>query len=861
MNRNDWEASLSFRIDRFQRLALDALDDGRSVLVAAPTGAGKTLVADYAIDAAAGQGLRSFYTTPIKALSNQKFRDLGDRLGPERVGLLTGDNSINGDGQVVVMTTEVLRNMIYAGRTDLDDLGVVVLDEVHYLQDSYRGPVWEEVILQLPPHVVLVCLSATVSNASELGEWLETVRGPTSVVVEERRPVELDHLYLVGDRSATEPHLVPVLVDGEPNPEGARFDVDRSTGDRDRRRTGRHADGRKGGRPRRRFETPDRLEVLDVLADRELLPAIVFVFSRAGCDDAMNRCLDAGVRLTDSAEQRRIREIVDAHVDDLGNADLHVLDFARWRAGLEAGVAAHHAGMVPPFKEAVEACFIEGLVRLVFATETLALGVNMPARSVVIERMTKFNGERREFLTPGDYTQLTGRAGRRGIDDRGAAVVLWAPQVAFERIAALAGSRSFHLASAFRPTYNMAINLVRRVDPAGARDVLGRSFAQFQADRDVVRSEQRVRRKRSQLADLESSLDDRIAIERARDSRRDHEERRRAARWQVEATLDRQRPGSVIGGPSGQPLLILSVAHRKGGLKVRAIDAERIVTLVGVDDFVEIPEVLGHVELRPDFAPKNADHRREASAQLADADLRTSPTDHEPPALLEVSDVDLRKLRRVERLEREVRQSERRLASTSGSLSRQLDRVLQLLDGWGYVDGWALTERGDILSRVYHEADLLVAEAVGSGTLDGLDAAELAAVVSTFVYEHRRPGPPPAPRWPTLAVESAVHQIGRIASDLNDEERNLDLPETRQIDAGFAHLAYLWASGRPLGEVIEHEELSGGDFVRNVRQVVDLLRQLGHVAPSTATGAVARAAARSLDRGVVSASAALGDEA
>jgi ATP-dependent RNA helicase HelY len=856
--RDEWEAALPHRVDRFQADALDALDDGRSVLVSAPTGSGKTLVADYAIDAARGQRLRSFYTTPIKALSNQKFRDLGGRLGTEHVGLLTGDNSINGEADVVVMTTEVLRNMIYAGRTDLDDLGVVILDEVHYLQDSYRGPVWEEVILQLPPHVALVCLSATVSNASELGEWLETVRGPTSVVTEDRRPVELDHLYLVGDRAAPEPHLLPVLVDGEPNPEGGRFDLDRQEGNGRRRGGGRGQ--RHRGRPRQRFETPRRLEVLDVLAEHGLLPAIVFVFSRAGCDDAMRHCLDAGVRLTDPAEQQRIREIVDDHTAGLTDADLDVLEFTRWRAALEAGVAAHHAGMVPPFKEAVEACFIEGLVRLVFATETLALGVNMPARSVVIERMRKFNGERREFLTPGEYTQLTGRAGRRGIDDRGAAVALWAPQVPFERIANLAASRSFRLASAFRPTYNMAINLVRRVDPAGAHDVLGRSFAQFQADRGVVRSEQRLRRKRQQLAELVDTIDDRAAIEEARERRREVSEERRSARWQIEATLDRQRPGAVIEGPVGQPLAVLSVAHRKGGIKVRAIDAERSVTTVGVTDFHASPEVLGHVEIRPDFAPKNPDHRREVAELLGAADLRSAVGGGGMPAMPDVTDGDLRRLSRIERLEREIRLSERRLAGQSGSLARQLDRVLQVLDGWGHLDGWSLTSRGEILSRIYHEADLLVAEAVAAGTLDGLDPPEVAAVVSTFVYEHRSPAPPPPPRWPSRRVEQAVKQIGRLAADLNDEERRLDLPESRTVDAGFCHLAHRWASGQALGRLIEHEDLSGGDFVRTVRQVVDLLRQISNVAPSSETAAASRAAARSLDRGVVAASAAVGGD-
>ena len=248
------------------------------------------------------------------------------------------------------------------------------------------------------------------------------------------------------------------------------------------------------GRPRRRFFTPRRVEVIDRLQDEGMLPAITFIFSRKACDEARDVCLDAGLRLTTPDERARVRAIVDERTAALADADLDVLGFDRFLAGLEMGVAAHHAGMVPPFKEAVEACFTEGLTKAVFATETLALGVNMPARSVVIERLTKFSGERRELLTPGEYTQLTGRAGRRGIDDVGYAIVLWSPFVPFEQVAALASSRTYALRSAFRPTYNMAANLVRRYEPDEAHHLLNLSFAQFQADKAVVRLEARIER-------------------------------------------------------------------------------------------------------------------------------------------------------------------------------------------------------------------------------------------------------------------------------------------------------------------------------------------------------------------------------
>ena len=335
-----------FQLDSFQRRAIQSLDRGHSVLVAAPTGAGKTVVAEHAVERALQQRTRAFYTTPIKALSNQKFRDLRVRHGDDAVGLMTGDNVIAADAPIIVMTTEVLRNMLYAGSSALDDLDYVVLDEVHYLQDAYRGPVWEEVIVHLPSSVRLVCLSATVSNAEELAEWITMVRGPTDLVVEHERPVELRNLYLVGDRSAERDHLLPTLVDGKANPEGERFD--------DHRRNGGSGNGRRRGRgPRRRWHTPKRVPVIERLADEDMLPAIVFVFSRAGCDEAVRTVMQSGMRLADAADAGRIREIAARHTAPLSGSDLEILGHERWLRALENGVAGHHAGKVPAIKEAV----------------------------------------------------------------------------------------------------------------------------------------------------------------------------------------------------------------------------------------------------------------------------------------------------------------------------------------------------------------------------------------------------------------------------------------------------------------------------------------------------------------------------
>ena len=413
----------SFDLDDFQVAALEHLDAGRSVVVSAPTGSGKTYVAEYAIDAARMRGKRSVYTTPIKALSNQKYRDLRGWLGKDSVGLLTGDNSINGDGQAVVMTTEVLRNMLYAEPERLRDIDVVVMDEVHYLQNTFRGPVWEEVIIHLPDHIQIVALSATVSNAEELAEWMSAVHGPCSAVTETTRPVRLRSSFMVGEKGNGRRHVVPTLKKGRPNPDGRRFD-----GQGGGRSRGRNQSDRGRRQP---YRTPRRSEVVEELERRGLLPVITFIFSRAGCEDAVSQLRQSGVHLTDADTEAKIVEHVEKRTADLSDEDKAALGYSTWLRGLRSGLAAHHAGIVPLFKETVEELFAKGYLRAILATETLALGINMPARTVVIERLTKFTGERHELLTPADYTQLTGRAGRRGIDDEGHAFVLWTPFTEF----------------------------------------------------------------------------------------------------------------------------------------------------------------------------------------------------------------------------------------------------------------------------------------------------------------------------------------------------------------------------------------------------------------------------------------------
>jgi ATP-dependent RNA helicase HelY len=872
VDRGELLAGYDFTLDDFQLRAVAALDAGRSVLVAAPTGSGKTVVAEYAVARALAEGGKAFYTAPIKALSNQKYSDLARRHGSERVGLLTGDNSINGDAPVVVMTTEVLRNMIYAGSDALVGLRYVVLDEVHFLQDAYRGPVWEEVIIHLPADVRLVCLSATVSNAEELAEWISTVRGATDAVIEERRPVELQNLYCVGDKDSPDLHLLPTLVDDRPNPEADRLDDETS------QLRGRGV----RGRPRRRFFTPRRVEMIERLHDEGMLPAITFIFSRRACDEARDTCLDAGLRLTTPDERARVRAIVDERTATLADADLDVLGFDRFLAGLEAGVAAHHAGMVPPFKEAVEACFTEGLTKAVFATETLALGVNMPARSVVIERLTKFTGERRELLTPGEYTQLTGRAGRRGIDEIGYAIVLWSPFVPFEQVAALASSRTYALRSAFRPTYNMAANLVHRYEPSQAHHLLNLSFAQYQADQAVVRIEARIERQQARLQRLRAEATcERGDVEEYRRLRTAAQETRRAARSGSDgerdrtfAALSRLAPGDVVV-VDGTRLAVLSVAFRKGNPRLHVVDERSKPRTIGADELSEAPRAVGSVELPVPYNPNNRAFQHQVGEALRRARLHPQrhaapPTGEEaerdeaflaaaghPVADCPDRDAHVRAAVQADRVDRELHDLRRQVRGRTESLARRFDRVLRLLEAWGYLDGWTLTDAGRVLARTYHEADLLVSEAMTTGLLDDLDVPSLAALVSCFTYEHRGRERPPAPRFSSSTVRERFRELLRLSEELNADEEAAGLPLTRPPDPGFVHLAHAWAAGGGLANLLEDEELSGGDFVRNVKQLVDLLRGIADVAPVPATAARARQAAEALQRGVVTATSSL----
>jgi ATP-dependent RNA helicase HelY len=923
----------SFPLDPFQVQGCEAVEAGQGVLVAAPTGAGKTIVGEFAVHMALATGRKAFYTTPIKALSNQKYHDLVAAHGPDKVGLLTGDSSVNGEAPVVVMTTEVLRNMVYAGSSTLQGLGFVVMDEVHYLADRFRGAVWEEVIIHLPESVQVISLSATVSNAEEFGDWLAEVRGNHAVVVSEHRPVPLWQHMLVGSSmfdlfvdETSQPRedgsvarVSPELIQAIRGAEQQRADgwVRGSTRDLPRGRAGGRSAGRDHGRERGRGPGPQRsftrgsrpgggatrAEVIAQLDRDGLLPAITFIFSRMGCEGAVAQLLASDTRLIPQREGERIRRHVEERMDSLADEDLGILGYYDFVEGLSRGFACHHAGMLPLFREIVEELFTAGRIRAVFATETLALGINMPARTVVLEKLVKFNGETHADITPAEYTQLTGRAGRRGIDIEGHAVVQWSRGLDPIAVGGLASTRTYPLRSSFRPTYNMAVNLVAQVGRQVARDILETSFAQFQADRAVVGLATKVRRNdealegyaesmHCDLGDFREYADLRRAIA---DAEKDGVRRRSADRKaEAAVSLEKLRLGDIIRVPAGRrpgwAVVVQTARTGKGAPSGPGVVTEerqfRRLTLVDVPEPVE---AAASITVPKHFNPKSPKARRDlattmrialphdppakrssgAAAEQAGraeqveqveqaeendriaflrAELRAHPC-HQCPD----RETHARWAERWYRLRRETAALKRKVEGRTNSVARTFDRICVVLTQLGYLEDDVVTERGERLRRLYTERDLLAAECLRHDVWKRLDAAGLAACVSALVHEPRHEQADPSPRMPDDEVATAITQMQRRWSELDDLEAQHGLETTEVPDAGMAWMVHRWASGERLDTVLRGHDMAAGDFVRRCKQIVDLLGQIADAAPDSELRRTARKAIDGVRRGVVAA--------
>jgi ATP-dependent RNA helicase HelY len=725
-------SSLEFELDDFQVAACRALEKGKGVLVAAPTGAGKTIVGEFAVELAVQSGSKCFYTTPIKALSNQKYSELVARYGEAKVGLLTGDTSINSEADIVIMTTEVLRNMIYANSHTIKRLKYVVMDEVHYLADKFRGAVWEEILIHLPDSVQVVSLSATVSNAEEFGEWLQTVRGETEVIVSEIRPVPLYQHVLFGNR------LLDLFDENlKLNPELSKLERD----------TYRQVRGNWRDKPKAP-KSLSRPEVIEKLDREGLLPAITFIFSRKACDAAVKQCLQAGIRLTNENDRKVIRNIINKNITNLAQEDLIVLGFYEWADGLERGVAAHHAGLLPAFKSTVEELFQSGLVKAVFATETLALGINMPARTVVMEKLSKWNGEGHVAVSAGEYTQLTGRAGRRGIDIEGNAVILWNNDLDSNSVAGLASTRTYPLKSSFKPTYNMSINLISQFGSDKARSSLESSLAQFQADKAVVGLAKQIRKN-----------------EKARDE-----------------------------------LFKESECH--------------------LGDFLDYAQMRSDIKKLEVVSKRDRRRRMESEEEIAS--IRKRMRNHSSHACPDREN-HARFTEKGHRLQREIDGLKDRINSRTNVIAKRFDRIQIILDQLGYIEKGEVASPGKMLAKIYGETDLLIAESVRRGVFAQLSAIDLVSVISCFIYESRNEEAAKVPRG---EVALAMAKISKIYGEIFAIENDHNLEPMRAPDFGFSWAAQRWASGNSLTAVLKDNDLTVGDFVRNMKQIVDLLRQL-----------------------------------
>jgi ATP-dependent RNA helicase HelY len=788
---DDFEAGLPFRLDAFQKEAIEKLERGRGgVLVSAPTSSGKTMVAEYAIFRALQDGVKALYTTPLKALSNQKYHDFVRQYGQSMVGLVTGENTINDDAPVVVMTTEILRNLIYEDPKRLDLVRYVILDEVHYIDDFPRGSVWEEIVIQAPRTIKLVGLSATIGNYKEIADWMAENRGGMETVFHDVRPVELKMWLAINNR------LLPLF-----NQDGG---IDQRTWSKAAQeeessyRVGRY----------RSLPSNDMLHVVEQLRGYDMLPAIYFIFSRRGCREALQRCSYHELDLTTADEKEAIDRVAAERLQALTDHDEESL-FKRMVDArlLRRGLAEHHAGLLPYHKEMVEELFQRGLIKVVFATETLSLGINMPARGVVVSSFTKFDGVNFSNLTTGELTQLMGRAGRRGIDVIGHGVILKEADVEVGTIYEVAMGPTLVVESKFLPSYNMALNLLRVYTPEEAEGLMQRSFGQFQKRLAADQTKERLANVREQLADLRRMWDDPdVSIDDVAQYFK-LEDRRRAIR--IELRRLRREAGAERRGRRGRHMRAVGPAGRVvQRLEVEAkglLERQRKLKVVRSPRFGELLQKYGEIRA----------------------------------------------------LQKELEGGQREVSGQMDEYPRKLRRLCKILTEAGFLFHDKPTDKGLFASRVYGENTILVAEAVWLGWFEGLAAEELCAVLVMLAVEDRERGRDRGVRGPRRYPTPAVAQTARLIRSLYfrfaDMENDLDEPNLRAPSHDYIDFAYRWAAGEPLDQIPLPANVDIGDAIKAMKSIYSLLRQLEwalRVAKSPLQDTVSRAVVQ-MERDVI----------
>ena len=761
-----FEATQAFKLDPFQREAIEKLDRGPGgVLVSAPTSSGKTVVAEYAIFRALRDGQKVIYTTPLKALSNQKYHDFVREYGEATVGLVTGENTINDGAPVVVMTTEILRNLIYEDPERLELVRYVVLDEVHYIDDFPRGSVWEEIVIQAPQGIKLVSLSATIGNYREIAEWMAENRGGMETVFHDVRPVELKMWMSIHNR------LVPLF-----NKDGG---IDQRTWTSAAEEE--EASYRVGNY--RKLPSNDLLQVLDALKRMDMLPAIYFIFSRRGCREALQRCSYHELDLTTPEEKAAIDLVAAERLAALTDKDEETL-FRRMVDArlLRRGLAEHHAGLLPYHKEMVEELFQRGLIKAVFATETLSLGINMPARAVAVSSFTKFDGVNFSHLTTGELTQLMGRAGRRGIDVIGHGVILKESDVEVGTIYEVAMGPTLVVESKFLPSYNMALNLLRIYTLEQAEALMQRSFGQFQKRLAADHTHERLANVRARLGDIRHMWDDsEVSIEdvtqyfklddRLRAIRIELRRLRREAGAERRSQRGQRGRGRAMGGAN--KLLQRLEIEAKG-----LLERQRKLKVVR--------------------SPRFGEH--------------------------------LQRYAEIRGLEKELERGEHAIGGQMDEYARKLRRLCRILTEAGFLANNRPTEKGLFASRVYGENTILVAEAIWAGWLEGLAPEELCAVLVMLAAEDRERGRDRRPhgprRYPTHAIAQSARLVRSLYFRFADMEKDLDEPNLRQPSHDYIDFAYKWSNGEPLDEIPLPPNVDIGDAVKSMKSLYSLLRQL-----------------------------------
>jgi superfamily II RNA helicase len=846
-----------FQLDQFQKDAIASLNAGSSVVVCAPTGSGKTLVGEYAIYRALSRGKRVFYTTPLKALSNQKLRDFREKFGFDHVGLLTGDASINRDAPILVMTTEIFRNMLYG--TPIGQIGIslvdveaVVLDECHYMNDRQRGTVWEESIIYCPRGVQLVALSATVANSGELTDWLNQVHGPTDLIYSDHRPVPLEFHF--GNIKG----LFPLLND-EKTQINHRLLRKKKKGDKEKSKA--HV----------KAEAPSIIQVLSQLQERDMLPAIYFIFSRRGCDKSV---ADVGdFRLVNNEEAQQLRRQIDEFLTRNPEAGR-----SGQIAPLYRGIAAHHAGILPAWKVLVEELFQQGLIKVVFATETLAAGINMPARTTVISTLSKRTDTGHRLLNASEFLQMAGRAGRRGMDERGHVVTLQTPFEGAKEAAYLATSKADPLVSQFTPSYGMVLNLLQTHTLEQARELIERSFGQYLATLHLRPQYEYVAHLQTQLAQLQAQiaaidegelavyekLRQRLRVERqllktlqeqAQDARQ--EELGMMLDFAVSGTLLSLKSKNftmpapitaVLVGKtpaSGQTCYLVCLG---GDNRWYVTTASDVMDLYAELPRIEVPEQLLPPPEMPLKRGQSLPGNEETAAIAQQIPDPTEAAYMAPEVAEQLSRVVavqeqleahplhqsgnasniFKRRTQVGELEAEIQQMQAQVDQQSQRNWEEFLNLIEILQHFECLDNLVPTRLGRIAAAIRGENELWLGLVFASGELDNLDPQHLAAAIAALVTE--TPRPDSMVRFDlSEEVLEGLSRLRGIRRKMFQYQRRYNVTLPIWLEFELIALVEQWALGMEWVELCENTSLDEGDVVRILRRTLDLLSQIPHV--------------------------------